>query len=314
MKTQSPPRHRRLYASQSILWIAGGVLFALACNLTTAPAVQPTQTPFVITATLPPAVNTDIPPGAPTSTDAPIPTATASQIPSTATDEPPTCIVLQDVNLRPGPGTAYNPPTTFLEKDTTFTPIGFNPVGTPGGPWVQARVESINQIGWVSAGSQYVECNIDLASLPQVNVPPPPKPGPPSLGTGAVDGSNIDSFRFSIDYNPDYMVRMYVFRSDDPDEGFSPNKDGRGIDAVVFQVTSPNGNRTFYESQENNAGYCIFGGGEPGCNPWTYENGQYKWRPGGDVAEERNYKLVITVYASDGVVGVWFIDVTLTLH
>lgn len=314
MNSSPLAHHRRLHSNSTYLLLGGIVLFAIACNLTTAPAAQPTQTPFVITATLPPAVDTATLPAVPAFTDAPIPTATASLVPPTATKEPPTCIVLQDLNLRSGPGTAYNPPVTFLEKDTPFTPIGFNPVGVPGGSWVQARVDSINKIGWVSGGSQFVSCNINLDSLPEVAVAPPPKAAPPTLGTGAVDGNNIDSFRFSIDYNPEYMVRMFVFRSDDPDEGFNPNKDGRGIDSVTFQITSPNGNRTFYESTENSAGYCIFGGGEPDCNPWVYENGLYKWRPGGDVVEERNYKLVITVNADDGEVGLWLIDINLSLH
>jgi hypothetical protein len=305
--------HRKLNSSNTFLFLGGIVLLAIACNLASPAGEPPTQTPFVITATLPPAVDTATLPAIP-STDAPVPSATASLVPATATKEPPACIVLQDVNLRSGPGTAYNPPVTFLAKDTTFTPIGFNPAGVPGGSWVQARVAAINQIGWISGGIQYVSCNIDLATLPQVAVAPPPKAAPPTLGAGAVDGSNIDSFRFSVDYNPDYMVRMFVFRSDDPDEGFTPNKDGRGIDSVVFQVTTPNGNRTFYESTESNAGYCIFGGGEPDCSPWIYENGQYKWRAGGDPVEDRNYKLVITVNADDGQVGVWLIDITLTLH
>ncbi len=313
MNSSPLAHHRRLHSNNTFLLLGGIVLLAIACNLTTAPAAQPTQTAFVVTATLPAITSTAFA-AQPTFTDAPFSTVTASPIPPTATDEPPACIVLQDVNLRSGPGTAYNPPVTFLEKDTTFTPIGFNPVGIPGGPWVQAQVTAINQTGWVSAGSQYVSCNINLDSLPQVNVPPPPKAAPPTLGTGAVDGDNIDSFRFSIDYNPEYMVRMFVFRSDDSDEVFTPNKDGRGIDSVNFQVTTPNGNRTFYESTENGAGYCIFGGGEPDCNPWVYENGLYKWRAGGDVVEERNYKLVITVYADDGEVGVWFIDINLALH
>jgi hypothetical protein len=147
-----------------------------------------------------------------------------------------------------------------------------------------------------------------------VDVPPPPKAAPPKIGTGAVDGDNISSFRFSIDYNPEYFVRMYVFRSDDPDEGFSFNKDGRGITSVEFKVTSPNGNNTYYEIKENSSGYCFFSSGVSDCNPWPYEDGQYKWSLGGEPVEEGNYKLTITVTAGDGQVGFWFIDINVDLQ
>jgi hypothetical protein len=285
-----------------MLFAGAAVLLILACSgVSTTPTVSaPTQTPFVVTATGPVSTATSLS----AATDSPIsPTA------STAAS----CSVLQQLNLRNGPGTAYNPPIIALEAGTEFVPIGFNPVGVPGGPWVQAQVDSINKTGWVSAGDQFVSCNLELASLPEVSVPPPPKPAAPRVGTGAVDGNNISSFRFSLDYNNDYFIRMYVFRSDDPDEDFTPSKDGRGITSVQFTVTSPNGNRTFYQSTERNSGYCIFGGGEPECNPWVIENGQYKWGSGGDPVEERDYELTIEVTAEDGEVGDWIIPINVRL-
>jgi len=225
--------------------------------------------------------------------------------------------VLQDLNLRSGPGTAYNPPLAVLEEGTEFVPIGFEPQGVPGGPWVQAQVESTNQTGWVSAGEQFVSCNLELATLPEVDVPPPPKGVPPRVGTGAVDGDNIDSFRFSFDYNPDYLVRMYVFRSDDENEVFSVDKDGRGIDSVEFIVNtlvSPNNvGEEHYRRTEMNPGYCIFAGGEPDCNPWIFENDQNKWVAGGGPVEEGNYLLTVIVTAKDNEVGKWFIDFNIDL-
>ena len=291
----------RLSRTGKALFATAALLFILACSAGS--SALPTQTAFVITATSPASTAT---------TAAASPTEPPTVIAPTATHAP-TCSVLQELNLRIGPGTAYNPPIIALQAGTEFVPMGFNPVGVPGGPWVQARVDSINKTGWVSAGSQFVSCNLDLASLPEVSVAPPPKPAAPRVGTGAVDGNNIDSFRFSLNYNNDYFIRMYVFRSDDPDEQFTASKDGRGISSVLFIVTSPNGNRTFLNRTERNAGYCIFGGGEPECNPWLLENGQYMWTSGGEPVIERDYELTIEVTADDGEVGDWIIPINVRL-
>jgi hypothetical protein len=104
---------------------------------------------------------------------------------------------------------------------------------------------------------------------------------------------------------------MYVFRSDDENEVFSVDKDGRGITSVEFIVTQ--GNVEYYKRTEVNPGYCIFAGGEPDCNPWIFENGQYKWTAGGDPVEEGNYLLTVIVTAEDGEEGRWFIDITIDL-
>jgi hypothetical protein len=238
----------------------------------------------------------------PGETSLPSPTVTAIVAGPTLTTGP-SCTVLQDLNLRVGPGTAYNPPVIALVTGTQLFPTGFNPVGVPGGPWVQVQVLGTGEVGWVSAGAQFVSCNLDLSSLPPVNVPPPPKPPPPRIGQGDVDGEGIGDFRSGLEYNPDYFVRMYVFRSDDFDEEFDPAKDGRGIASVQFVVTSPESDVTYYERTENSPGYCIFGGGEPECNAWLLEGDQYKWVAGGEPVSAWNHLLFIIVTASDGQVG-----------
>ncbi len=56
------------------------------------------------------------------------------------------------------------------------------------------------------------------------------------------------------------------------------NTDGAGIQNVKFVITGPNGevhNRT-----ENNAGYCVFGGGEPDCDVWVFSPRGNKWPSG----------------------------------
>lgn len=272
-----------------LIYMGFFIFLILACVV---PGSVP-PTPIVITAT-------------PSELETPIPSPT-SAVTATPPDDP-SCTVLQDLNLRSGPGTAYNPPLAVLEADTEFVPTGFEPQGVPGGPWVQAEVEGTNQIGWVSAGQEFILCNVELTTLPEVVVAPP-RAAPPRIGTGAVDGDGISNFRFSIDYNPEYFVRMYVFRSDDDGEVFSPEKDGRGITSVEFLVESLDETVEYLRRTEMTPGYCAFAGGEPNCNPWVYENGQYKWSAGGLPVQEGPYKLTITVTAADGVEGRWFIDI-----
>lgn len=289
--------HPQRAFQRRLLFLGMFILFIAACVL----PGSVTPTPIVITAT------------SPVSTETPSVLESATPVVTFTAQAGGTCTVLQDLNLRPGPGTAYNPPLTVLEEGTEFIPIGYDPVGVPGGPWVQTQVEEVDQPGWVSAGSQFISCDIEFDSLPVVEIPPPPQGAPPRIGTGAVDGDGIDSFRFSFDYNPEYFVRMYVFRSDDPDEVFSADKDGRGITSVEFIVESADETLEFYRRTEMTPGYCIFAGGEPDCNPWTFENGLYRWSPGGSPVEEGNYLLTIIATAEDDVVGTWLIDITIDL-
>lgn len=293
--------HPQRSSQRMLLYLGFFILFIAACVL---PGSVP-PTPIVITATSP--VITETPPVS----------ASPTLLITLTAPNNASCTVLQDLNLRSGPGTAYNPPLAQLVAGTEFIPIGFDPVGVPGGPWVQAQVESISQTGWVSAGEQFITCDIEFASLPVVEVPPPPRGAPPRVGTGAVDGDGISNFRFSFDYNTDYFLRMYVFRSDDENEIFSADKDGRGIESVEFIVNtliSPDEvGEEHYRRTEVNPGYCIFAGGEPDCNPWIFENGQYKWSEGGAAVEEGNYRLTIIGTGEDGVVGNWLIDINIDL-
>jgi hypothetical protein len=300
MSNPSSDRHQKRLL-KFILFSIGLFIFLNGCSQ---------ATPVVVTVLVPE-------PSTQASQTAPAPQTTISNAtsspevtvsPAVTSTTGASCTVQQDLNLRNGPGTAYNPPIAILKDGTRLVPIGFNSQGVPSGPWVQVQVEGTSQAGWVSAGAQFVSCNLELASLPVVTVPPPPKPAPPKVGTGVVDGNGIDYFRSSMEFDPEYFMRMYVFRTDDPDEQFSANKDGRDITSVQFTVTSLDGDVVYYDRTENTAGYCIFGGGEPDCSPWIYENGQYKWESGGDPVQPGNYQLTITVTAEDDQVGVWFWD------
>ncbi len=296
MFSNSPSTGHSRKVSQRVLLLLGiPILLIIACNLSVGvPSPIQSPTPVVVTVLVPAATQTPGP--EPSATPAP------SVLPATTG---PACTVRQDVNLRSGPGTAYDPPITSLQAGAELIPTGFNPQGVPGGSWLQVEVKGQNTKGWVSAGSQYISCNVELASLPPVSVSAPPKLTPPIVSAGAADGDNQDNFRISLDFNPDYFLRVYVFYSEDPNEKFRAKKDGRGIASVEFAITSPNGDVTYYDRTENNPGYCTFGGGEPDCNPWIVEGGQYKWKEGGQPVKSGKYGLTITVTADNGQVGDW---------
>lgn len=252
----------------------------------------------------------------------PVPTATELLIPTDTSQAPPTnpaeptattgpqCTVLQGLNFRSGPGTAYNPPIRALEAQTLLEPRGFNPVGIPGGPWVQVFDGSRNDIGWVSAGDQFVSCNIDLNTLPTVQVAPPAPPQPPSTDNSGTDGEFPPFAVIDPDFDSQYFFRFGVY-----DDDLDDPRDGVGVDQVIFEVTDKDNNSNLvYSRTENQAGFCIFGGGEPTCNPWVFEDFVYKWEPGGARVENGNYQLAVRVIFDNGEEGNWTTQIVLRLN
>ncbi len=144
-----------------------------------------------------------------------------------------------------------------------------------------------------------------VALLPTETLAPPPPPDFPQVSRGGPNGDNQDNFRISLDFTPSYFLRVYVFYSQDPNESFDPSNDGRDIQSVEFTITSPDGGKQFYDHTEKKAGYCFFGGGEPDCNPWTLEGGQYVWKSGGRPVQSGKYGLTIVVTAQNGDSGTW---------
>ena len=97
-------------------------------------------------------------------------------------------MILLDVNLRSGPGRAYQPPIGVLTLNTKVIPIGYAPVGIPDGSWVKVRNPETQQEGWITAESKYVSCNIALTTLPSVEVSTPPATLPSSEISVPADG------------------------------------------------------------------------------------------------------------------------------
>ncbi len=145
---------------------------------------------------------------------------------------------------------------------------------------------------------------------PTDTIAPPPPPEPPQVTRGGPNGDGQTNYRWSLDFIPSYFLRMYVFYSEDPSEKFKPTKDGRGVASVEFNLTSPDGGKQYNDRLEKHAGYCFFGGGEPDCNPWTVEGGQYVWKAGGRPVKSGKYALTITVTPTKtgGDVGTWLWD------
>ena len=186
--------------------------------------------------------------------------------------------------------------------------IACGALATPGNPGPTSTPFVVTVL--VQPTTAPASTDTPVAATPTVLLPtdtaaPPPPPDFPEVSRGGANGDNQDLFRTQLDFEPSYFLRMYVFYSEDPNEKFKAGKDGRDIQSVEFTVTSPDGGKQFYDHTEKTAGYCFFGGGEPDCNPWTMENGQYVWKSGGRAVQSGKYGLTITVTAQNGEVGTW---------
>ena len=138
-------------------------------DLPPAPAATSTATP-----TTPPTA-TQTPEPSPTATGLPTdtPTSTITPSPTSTTESPagPECTVLVPrLNLRPGPGVNFNPPIAALGRGTALVPLARN----GDAAWILVDVQNQDLRGWVSAGSQYVECSIDITDLDVTEVTPAP--------------------------------------------------------------------------------------------------------------------------------------------
>ena len=277
--------------------------FVISCNLLAAPAS--TETPEA-TATQP-----TEPGPTETATETVEPTLTTEAVQETTAASPgPACTVLQDLNLRIGPGTAYRPPIRVLPGNSVVTPLGFAPQGIPGGSWAYVQDPASGDRGWVSAGAQYIACDIELASLPPVAFgTPPPPPLPRSVQTSNPDGNG-----FCIDSDSGYQCvgifseeSLFQFQilSNGVEQGGN-----EGVEEVSFAVKKRD-DETVYSTVETTRPYCIFGGNGP-CNPWVSENGTYRWAPGEAPVEPGEYEMEIFA-TLNGETSRWAVFFTLTL-
>ena len=284
---------------------------------TPTPEPTVTSTPPAATATPASAAPTDTP-VPPTATSVP-PTPTATRVPPT---DVPACVTLQNVNLRPGPGLSYDPPIRLLSADAALVPLAFSAAGFPSGQWVQVRDDATGNEGWVSAGTQFVSCNFDVTALPPAaSIPPTPTPLPTSTPQPPSEPAVSDALDVEVKapdkgtvgggdiiMSDDFLLRMRVWNKD-----LGGSNDGDGIDHVEFKI-SLNGN-PIYSKRENNAGYCIFGGGEPTCNNWPMRDGRYVWGGDGPEVQPGTYhaKIIVIIEGDDAGADPWVWDFNFTV-
>ncbi len=270
-----------------------------------APADSPTSEPP--TAELP----TDEPPTAP-------PPDVVNDAPAAATEPPPTaapiCTTITGVNVRSGPGTVYDPPLGTLSAGSVVTPLSYVNPGFPSGEWVEVQNSNSSQTVWMTAGQQFLTCNVVLSSLPgPASIRPTPPPTatptpipvtptptqvvaglPPEVRNDVPGGAceRTDHIKSRIEVNPNFLYRVYA--RDDR----AGSNDGDGIDFVRFTISDNFGQ--LYQREERVAGYCIFQGGEPTCRPWPFnEQGQYTWGNGGSVVSPGTYQVFIEVVSDE---------------
>ena len=230
----------------------------------------------------------------------------------TAVIEAPTCFTLQAVNIRYGPGVSYEPALRLLSATETLIPLAFSAIGYPSGQWVQVQVAVTGEVGWVSAGSQFITCNFAVNSLPPAaSIPATPAPIAPPVGSSQGSGSvarpmNVEEkvtggevdfdplMDFNHQFNNGFLLRLDIKNNHDQSDA---NVNGRGISKVSFEVFSDATGQSVYKHDEGTAGYCIFGGGEPDCRPWPQNaNGRYTWGEGGPEVDPGTYKVNVFIY------------------
>jgi hypothetical protein len=275
-------------------WISLVIILSItaACNFTSGTeSPSPTASPASS-----PTLN---PTPSPTKTSLPAATGTASLAPT----QTALCSTLVNLKIRSGPGTDYEPPITAVGADTRLIPFGFNPVGVPGGSWVLVSSEDGSVTGWVSASPEFLVCDLDLTSLPPVQVaPPPPTATPTPTSTPATQGlspkvSNNggggdcpQNLVCEINFSPATLYEVNAHLADS-------QTNGSGIKYVDFSIWDTDETTQYYARRENFPVYCTFGGDGP-CSGWIYEEGAFRWYSGEDAVQPGEYLVIIDVQGS----------------
>lgn len=238
--------------------------------------------------------------------EAPANQATPTIVPAPGATTP-SCTVLAGVNLRNGPGLAYDPPVAVANPGTSLRPIAYVPSGFPLGAWLLVEAGDADQPLWVSAGPQFVSCTVDVATLPRPAVIPPtpvPSSSPtPTISSPVAMQPALRNISGGVTSCPDHPYinsekpvtdPRFLLRVDaqlfDPPPGESGN--GAGIDHVEFLV-----NETGFTHTERVAGYCIFQGGEPDCRDWPRDAlGRLTWGEDGPLVVDGDYRITVTIY------------------
>jgi len=95
-----------------------------------------------------------------------------------------------------------------------------------------------------------------------------------------------------------------VFRVEayDPSVGTT---DGAGIDNVKITINREDDGQTVYERTENQAGYCVFGGGEPDCNVFVFADNYNSWPESNEPIFDGPYRAFILITTNAGITEQW---------
>ena len=274
----------------------------------------------------------------PTPRSTPTPTRRNTPTPTkTPTPAPALCTVKVDgLNLRSGPGSNYQPPIGSLPLGAEVRMIARDAAAN----WIQVEVVDSGRTGWVSSASQFVTCNTSVQTVPVGTIPPTPTtapqptptPTPTStpvvLGFRPTDGDDGNDFlRSSLNEN---QGRVALF------PGFAPSEigdplifrdrmvlrievfdtrvgltDGDGIREVTFRIEDADGH-VVHRRTERTPGYCIFGGGEPDCTVLYFEQANYRWPDGEEIANG-DYQAQIDIVPENGGDTQWRVNFTVDI-
>jgi hypothetical protein len=154
------------------------------------------------------------------------------------------------------------------------------------------------------------------------DTPQPPSPTPFTIAVLPVDGGGGDTPNIRNNnpvkggrnvtlpgFSPAEVSEPMVFRDKMvfQAEVFDANvgtHDGAGIENVTFTIFDSNGNQV-HQRTENNAGYCVFGGGEPDCNVWVFPEHNNAW-PGSAPRSAGFHDVLIDINPQNGGNIEWF--------
>ncbi len=87
-------------------------------------------------------------------------------------------------------------------------------------------------------------------------------------------------------------------------------QDGDGIAEVTFQLTNNDSGDTVYDSTEESAPYCLFGGSDPLCSTLVFAQTNFQW-PNGESIYNGNYTAQINILtqAGDSAQWVWLFQI-----
>lgn len=241
----------------------------------------------------------------------PRPTAAAA----TATPQAP-CVVRASptLNLRAGPGTNFSV-LGVLRVDAQLRPLTRNADAT----WIEVQPLPSGQRGWVAGGQQFIECTINLMTLPLGALPPTPTQQPtatptptpvptlpplvvlPGGGPGAdgwVGALTTGLGMARLDSGVAVFRDRIFFRAE-----VERTPGNRRIDRVEFRIEDANG-ESFYQRTERTYGYCVFGGGEPNCNVLDIRSGA-RWPDTNRSICNGDYTVFVRIVLEDGNAGTW---------